>query len=457
MRSGNIVTPSPDALRASTSPLRGEVARGALAVPALNALSATEVVQGIAAQKFTAEAVVRDCLERIAAREPTIHAFANIDAELALRQARELDRGPIRGALHGVPIGVKDVIDTADLPTEMGSPIYRGHRAACDAACVALARAVGAIILGKTVTAEFAGMTPGPTANPHNPAHTPGGSSSGSAAAVTDLMLPAAFGTQTGGSVLRPAAYCGVIGYKPTYNAFNRAGLKFAAESLDTIGLIARSIDDIELITSVLLGDRPDAPASTRKAPSIGLCRTPLWDTAQPETKFAVEDAAARLAVAGAPMREVVLPADFAGLKTAARETINSYERSKSMAAEWASHRDLISEKLRRCIALGLEMPYQDYLAAITLGENCRARLDGVFDRFDVLLAPCVTGEAPKGLGTTGDPAFQAIWTILHVPAMTLPTHRGPNGLPVGIQLVARRHDDRRLFACARWVWERLM
>jgi amidase len=338
----------------------------------------------------------------------------------------------------------------------MGSPIYRGHRAACDAACVALLRAAGAIILGKTVTAEFAGMTPGPTANPHDLAHTPGGSSSGSAAAVADFMLPAALGTQTGGSVLRPAAYCGVVGYKPTYNAFNRAGLKFAAESLDTIGLIARSIDDIALLTAALLGASPAALASVESAPSIGLCRTPLWDTAQPETRHAVEDAAARLAKAGARMREIALPAEFAGLRTAARETINQYERSKSMAAEWASHREQISERLRRVIERGLEMPYADYLAALQLGENCRAQLDEVFGGLDVLLAPCVTGEAPAGLESTGDPSFQAIWTILHVPTMSLPTHRGPNGLPVGIQLVGRRHDDPRLFACGRWVWERL-
>src|SRR3984893_13219897 len=346
----------------------------------LNELSAAEMAGRIAARAITAEAVIGDCLARIAAREPTIHAFAHVDPELALRQARELDGGPGRGVLHGVPIGIKDVIDTADQPTQMGSPIYRGHRPACDAACVALLRAAGAIILGKTVTAEFAGMTPGPTVNPHNPAHTPGGSSSGSGAAVADRMIPAALGTQTGGSVLRPAAYCGVIGYKPTFGAFNRAGLKFAAESLDTIGLMARSIDDIALITSVLLGRQPGAPAALGAAPKIGLCRTPLWDTAQAETKQAVEDAAARLAQAGAELREVVLPEDFAGLKTAARETINNYERSKSMAAEWAGHRDLISAKLKRCIELGMEMPYQDYMAAIALGETCRARLPAVFE-----------------------------------------------------------------------------
>ncbi len=422
----------------------------------LNELSATEIARRVAAREATAEAVVADCLARIAAREPVVHAFAHVDSELALRQARALDRGPIRGALHGVPIGIKDVIDTADQPTQMGSPIYAGHRPACDAACVALLRAAGAVILGKTVTCEFAGMTPGPTTNPHDAAHTPGGSSSGSGAAVADLMLPAALGTQTGGSVLRPAAYCGVIGYKPTFGAFNRAGLKFAAESLDTIGLMARSLDDIALVTSVLLGGPPGTPLALGSAPAIGLCRTPLWDTAEPETKHAVEDAAARLALAGADVREVVLPADFAGLKTAARETINNYERSKSMAAEWASHRDLISPKLRRCIELGMAMPYQDYLAAIRLGESCRARLPAVLEGFDILLTPCVQGEAPLGLDSTGDPGFQAIWTILHVPTMSLPTHTGPSGLPVGIQLIGRRHDDQRLLACARWVWERL-
>src|SRR3954452_3263173 len=255
----------------------------------LNALSATEIAQGIAEKKFTAEAVVRDCLARIEAREPVVKAWATIDPDYALRQARELDRGPHRGALHGVPIGVKDIIDTADLPTEMGSEIYKGNRSFSDAACVAVVRAAGAVILGKTVTAEFAGMSPGPTTNPHNPAHTPGGSSSGSAAAVADHMVPAAFGTQTGGSVLRPAAYCGVVGYKPTFNLINRAGIKFAAETLDTIGLITRSIDDLELLTAVLVGRKPSLPRTLMGPPRIGLCRTPLWDTAQPETMRAVE------------------------------------------------------------------------------------------------------------------------------------------------------------------------
>jgi amidase len=421
----------------------------------LNELSAVEIARRIAAGEVTAEAVVRDCLARIAAREPTLKAFATIDPEHALRQARALDRGPNRGALHGVPIGVKDVIDTVDLPTEMGSPIYKGHRPACDAACVALVRAAGAVILGKTVTAEFAGMSPGPTTNPHNAAHTPGGSSSGSAAAVADLMVPAAFGTQTGGSVLRPASYCGVVGYKPTFNLVNRSGIKFAAETLDTIGLLARTIDDVELITAVLVGKTPvyrmlDSP------PRLGLCRTPLWDTAQPETMQATEDGASRLAAAGASVREIALPEEFSRLYHAARETTNNYERSKSLAAEWASDSGRISKVLGDRIRFGMAMKHQDYIAALQLGERCRARVEQAFEGVDAIISPCVRGEAPAGLAQTGDPGFQQFWTVLYVPTMTLPTHRGPLGLPVGIQIVAPRYEDDRLFACARWIWDRL-
>jgi amidase len=421
----------------------------------LNELSCTEIVQGIAAGKFTAEAVTRDCLKRIQAREATVQAWATVDPELALKQARKLDSGPRRGALHGVPIGVKDVIDTFDLPTEMGSAIYKGNRAACDAACVAVARAAGAVILGKTVTAEFAGMFPGPTTNPHNPAHTPGGSSSGSAAAVADMMVPAAFGTQTGGSVLRPAAYCGVVGYKPTFNLINRSGIKFAAESLDTIGVITRTIDDAELLTAAVIGKTP-ARRAMESAPRLGLCRTPLWDTAQPETRHAVEDAAKRLAAAGASVREITLPEEFSRLFHASRETINNYERSKSMAGDFAAHGERISKVLSDRIRLGMAMRHDDYLAALRLAEDCRARIEVAYEGLDAMISPCVKGEAPRGLNPTGDPAFQQFWTVLYGPSMSLPTHRGPNGLPVGLQVVARRYDDDRLFACARWIMAKL-
>jgi amidase len=422
----------------------------------LNKLSAADVAKGIAARKFTVEAVVRDCLDRIAAREPVVHAWATIDPDYALMQARALDRMPSpKGPLHGVPIGVKDIIATEHLPTEMGSPLYKGHRSHGDAACVALARMAGAVILGKTVTAEFAGMFPGPTANPHNPAHTPGGSSQGSAASVADFHVPLAYGTQTGGSVLRPASYCGCIGFKPTFNLINRQGICFAAETLDTIGFLARTVDDVEFITAVLV-NKPPAYLKLDRPPRLGLCRTPLWDTAEEPTKHAVEDAAARLAKAGASIKEIVLPEEFDRLYYTARETINNYERSKSMAPDWQHHPDQISKVLGDRIRKGFAMNHADYVAALQLAERCRARIDDAYADVDAILSPCVNGEPPKGLHFAGEPAFQQFWTVLNGPTMSLPTHTGPNGLPVGIQLVAPRYRDDQLFACARWVMERL-
>ncbi len=422
----------------------------------LNKFTASEIARATISGAASCEDVVRNCLERIEAREPDVHAFASIDASLALKQARALDRSPTRGPLHGVPIGVKDIIDTCDQPTEMGSPIYRGHRPAADAACVALVRAAGAVILGKTVTCEFAGMTPGITTNPFDAARTPGGSSSGSGAAVADMMVPAAFGTQTGGSVLRPAAYCGVFGFKPTFGAFNRRGVYPAAESLDTSGLITRSLDDIDLLSAVLELRTPAPSVPLAAAPRIGLCRTSLWDKAQPETVAAIEDAATRLAAAGARVRDVALPDAFAGLRTAARETINNYERAAAMAWEWSNAPRAHQRSAGQAHRDRPRQAHDEYLAALRLGDDCRARLGEVFQDVDVLLTPCTNGEAPRGLDDTGDPGFQAIWTILHVPALTLPTHRSPSGMPVGIQLVAPRDRDRQLIACARWIWQQI-
>jgi Asp-tRNA(Asn)/Glu-tRNA(Gln) amidotransferase A subunit family amidase len=422
----------------------------------LNELDATAIVQKIAAGEATCEAVVRDCVARIAARDGVVKAWVNFEPELAFAQARALDRGPARGPLHGVPIGVKDIIDTADMPTEMGSPIYRGHRPPADAACVALLRRAGAVILGKTVTCEFAGMAPGQTTNPHDPAHTPGGSSSGSAAAVADHMTPAALGTQTGGSVLRPSSFCGVFGYKPTYNAFNKAGVWPAAESIDTIGWLARSIDDIELMSAVLCLQTPQPPRQLERPPRVGLCRTDMWDSAQPESKAAVENAAQQLAKAGAAVRDIALPEPFIDLHVITRGTINNYERAACMAFHWDHHLDALSPQMRRYVETGQKTSRQEYLAAWRRIDACRSLLPSVFEGLDVLLVPCVLGEAPKGLASTGDPRMQAVWTALHTPTMTLPTHRGPNNLPVGIQLVAQRHDDERLFASARWIWNKI-
>lgn len=415
----------------------------------------------IKAGDITAEAVTRACLDRIDAREPELHAWAYLDAELALEQARDLDRGPHRGALHGVPIGVKDIIDTFDMPTEMGSPIYAGNRPAADASCVALMRGAGAVILGKTVTCEFAGMSPGITRNPHNPDHTPGGSSSGSGAAVADFMVAAAFGTQTGGSVLRPSSYCGIVGFKPSYGTFNVGGVKAAAVSLDTLGLHARSVDDIDLLTDVLVGRPHEPKAAPNAPPTIGFCRTPLWELAQPETVEAVEDAAARLKAAGATLRDIELPEEFSILtetrsKFNGRDIFNRYERSRLMAHEWNNHRDKISDALAGIIQQGLDTDYDDYVEAMRLADGCRAQLNDVFDGIDVILAPSADGEAPKGLEFTGSPRFQGLWTVLYAPSITMPTHRGPNNLPVGIQLVAPRREDDRLLSVSRWVFEKL-
>ncbi|MSP94827.1 MAG: amidase [Alphaproteobacteria bacterium] len=419
----------------------------------LNELTAGKIADGVKAGRFTAEAVTRACLERIEARDKQVKAWAYIDPKLALEQARQRDSASNKGPLAGVPIGVKDIIDTADMPTDMGSPIYKENRTAGDASCVALVRSAGAVILGKTITCEFAGLTPNVTRNPFDLDRTPGGSSSGSAASVADSMVAIAFGTQTGGSVLRPASFCGLVGYKPSYGIVSRQGIKFAAESRDTIGLIARDIDDADLVASVLTGRKPTPARDT--PPRIGLCRTHLWDDASAETKHAVEDAAKRLAAAGAKFQDVSIPASFDALAEA-RTIINPYERARAMAHEWATNRALISAGLTRQIEEGLSIPQTRYTQSLSRIKTCRDQIPELFGDCDVLLAPTATGEAPKGFTTTGDPKFQEFWTALHVPTITLPTHKGPNGLPVGIQLIARLYDDETLIAAARWVFQQL-
>ncbi|MDB5533935.1 MAG: amidase [Hyphomicrobiales bacterium] len=417
-------------------------------------LSASEAAQAIATGRLTAEDLVRDCLNRIADRESVVRAWAALDADGAIAQARACDAGPRRGILHGIPIGVKDVLNTTGLPTQMGSPIYANHRTRNDASCVALLRAAGAIVVGKTVTCEFAGVAPGLTTNPHDAARTPGGSSSGSAAAVADAMVPIALGTQTGGSVLRPASFCGVIGYKPTYGLFNREGLKFAAESLDTIGLFARELDDIALVAAVLTGQEPVAPKQPTGPLRIGLCHTYLWETkASPETRTCIEAAAHAFERAGAQVETFKLPDHFEQL-TQAREIINDVERARSLAWEWTWHRDQLSPQLIGTIERGLATPDKTYRSALLFAERARSEMDAKLSEFDGLLAPCVNGEAPLGLAYAGDPAFQGLWTLLHTPTIALPACRGPNQMPVALQLVARRGADEKLIALARWAQE---
>jgi Asp-tRNA(Asn)/Glu-tRNA(Gln) amidotransferase A subunit family amidase len=352
-----------------------------------------------------------------------------------------------------VPIAVKDIMDAAGLATEYGSPVYRGHVPTADASCVALARAAGAIVVGKTVTTEFANLTPGPTVNPHNPAHTPGGSSSGSAAAVADGHVPLAFGTQTAGSVIRPASFCGVAGFKPSFNRHAVAGVKPVAQSLDTIGWFATSVEDLALMRSALLAE--PVMVLTERQPRIGLCRTHEWRHAAPDTVEAVEGAAAALAAAGASVREAALPALF-GRLAEDQLTIMFYEAHRALAFERLAHGPALSAALRERLEAGGRTSIEAYEAAQARSAAGRLALDEVFGGVDVLLAPSAVGEAPLGLASTGDPLFNRIWTLLGVPCVNLPGFTGRQGLPVGVQLIGPIGADRALLAHARWAEGRL-
>jgi len=423
----------------------------------LNELTATEIAAAIAGGKTTCEAVVRACLERIAEREPRVLAWQYLNPDQAIAQARAVDRSRKRGPLAGVPFGMKDIIDTCDMPTEYGSPIYLGHQPKSDAACVALSRKAGGVLMGKTVTTEFANRYPGKTRNPFDPARTPGGSSSGSAAAVGDCMVPLAVGTQTTGSTIRPASFCGAFGYRPTYGDLRLVGVKEAAGSLDTLGLIARSLEDIALYRDVLLGIEPAPIADNVPAPRIGFCRTHLWPQVEPATQKLLEDAARKLARAGAKVADVTLPEDFERVEDAHR-WISSFEFSRNFTWEIENHWEKISEMLRNGrLKDGLACSFDRYRNARDFAERCRQLLAPIFDGYDVLLTAAAAGEAPVGLDSTGNASLYAIWTTMHVPAVTLPVFRGPHGLPVGAQLIAKRNDDRKLFAVARWVYRQLL
>ena len=414
-------------------------------------LSAAEAARRIARGELTSAALVASCLERIAAREQNVRAWAWLDADLALRQARALDREPPRSPLHGVPVGIKDIFDTADMPTEYGSPIYRGYRPKWDAACVALLRRAGCVVLGKTVTTEFAHVHPGKTRNPHNPAHTPGGSSSGSAAGVADHMVPLALGTQTGGSIIRPGAFCGAVACKPSFNSINRAGLKFAAESLDTIGVFVRSAEDAALGLHVLSGRAvPDFKQPPDRRPRVGLCRTPRWRDADAATHAAIERVAEQLAKAGAQVADFELPQGCAELFEEHGKIMN-YESARALAWEYEHHRDQISTSLRPRIEEGWQLSREAYDAARSLARDCRRRLADRMTEYDFLLTPSAPGEAPATLETTGSSVFNRVWTLLGVPCVTLPCGSGPHGLPLGAQLVGSFDGDSALLAWAHW------
>jgi Asp-tRNA(Asn)/Glu-tRNA(Gln) amidotransferase A subunit family amidase len=417
----------------------------------LNHLSLVEAAQAIQRGDVTSEALVRDCLARIEERDGIVKAWASYDPDHVLAQARACDAGSRQGPLHGVPVGIKDVLNTFDYPTQMGSPIYAGYRSRNDAACVAMLRSAGALILGKTHTCEFAGIHPNVTTNPLAQERTPGGSSSGSAAAVADHMVPLAIGTQTGGSVLRPASFCGVVGFKPTFGTFNREGLKFAAESIDTIGLITRSVADAAFATSLLTGGGSYVHAPLSAPPRLAVCRTHMWEQAEASSRACVEQAIAKARAAGAEVTEIILPQIFADL-TAAREIINDVERARSLPWEWTHKRDMLSPIMCRTIEKGLLVADVDYRRALNLAALARLEIAQIIKGFDAVLAPCVNGEAPVGLHYTGDPSFQALWSLLYLPSISIPAHSGPASMPVGLQLIAAAGDDKKLLGAALWM-----
>jgi Asp-tRNA(Asn)/Glu-tRNA(Gln) amidotransferase A subunit family amidase len=414
--------------------------------------TATQLAERLRSRELSALEVVDACLHRIDDRDADIRAWTVVDAEGARAQARVLDSGPIRGPLHGVPIAVKDIIATAALPTQYGSAIYAGHQPDRDAACVSAALAAGAIVLGKTATTEFAFLSPTTTVNPRNPAHTPGGSSSGSAAAIADDMVPLAFGTQTAGSVIRPASYCGIVGYKPTYGTIDRAGVKLIAESLDTVGVFARTVADASLFTGSITGNRELLrPLTAIGDLHIGFCRTHDWNEVDSATASIIESAVERLTAGGALLSPIELPAEFAQLQQA-HATIQGFEAARNLKLELEEHRSSLSALLLAMLDHGAAVSKAQYDDSKQLVSECRGSLPEVFGACHVLVTASATGEAPRGLGSTGNPVMNRIWTALHTPCITVPAADGPNGLPVGLQIIGRPGDDARMLACADWI-----
>lgn len=418
-------------------------------------LSAVEAAERIRAGELSSVELVGACLERIVAREEEVRAWTYLDPDLALRQARDRDREEPRGPLHGVPVGIKDIVDTADLPTELGSSIHAGRRPAADALCVARLRSAGAVILGKTVTTEFALFSPGPTTNPHDPGRTPGGSSSGSAAAVADAMVLVALGTQTAGSVVRPASFCGIFGLKPTFGAFPLDGVKQVSASLDTLGHFARDAVDLAVVADVLAGTRGVfAPDSPDRRWRIGFVRTHEWDRAEPSTRECIEQAV-RVIAGEAEVDEVDLPAHWSGL-VEAQTVIMEAEAAATFAAERRDRPDELSANLLDMLDRGAAHDAAALDRSRELGDRCRRELADVVGDRDVLLAPSVIGEAPVGLDGTGDPLFCRMWTLVGPPTVSVPGLRGPAGMPLGVQVVAPQGRDGRAIAAAGWLAPRL-
>ncbi|MDB5797666.1 MAG: putative amidase [Paucimonas sp.] len=413
--------------------------------------SLRDLVSRIARRELRAEDVTQACIEQIEAREPEIHAWQFFDPALALAQARALDAQAAGGPLFGAPLGVKDLMDTADMPTTYGSPIYAGNRPRFDAACVAASRAAGAVILGKTVTTEFATFHPGPTRNPRGGSadYTPGGSSSGSAAAVAAGMVRVAFGTQTAGSIVRPAAYCGIVGYKPTHGTLPLAGIKPLAPSLDTVGLLARSVDDAAFVIAALarlpLGQQGQQDLAGLR---VGLCQTPHWDRASQAARDALLQAARALEQAGARLADAPLPDECKQL-TQAQLTIMASEAAAAFEPETQSDAARFSPAFTALVATGRGVSGAAFQQACAVAAQARQAVERLFGNFDILLAPSAEGEAPAGLAATGDPIFNRLWTLLGNPCVQVPVGTGPGGLPLGVTVVGPRWGDAQALAAA--------
>jgi len=435
----------------------------------LAALSLAAAAGEIREGRATAAELVEACLDRVVVMEPKVQAWAFLDPDHARRQAAALDQhrkaGRALGPLHGVPIGIKDIFDTADMPTELGSPAWAGRAPRQDAAVVARLRAAGAVVLGKTVTTEYAYREPGRTTNPHDPARTPGGSSSGSAAAVAALMAPGSIGSQTNGSVIRPAAYCGVVGFKPTHGLIPRTGALLLSRALDHVGVFARTVEDAALLAETLAGFDEEDPDTRPRArpplhavatsapplpPRLAFVRTPVWDQAEPAMAQALAELVDALGEAVAP---VELGAGFSGAVEMHR-VVMEVEMAHNLHRDYERLGDRLSRALREIIERGRRHAAVDYARALAGAASLGESLDPVFDEFDAILTPPTPGEAPRGLGSTGNAVFCTLWTYLGTPAVTLPLLRSPAGMPLGVQLVGRRGGDARLLRTARWLAE---
>jgi Asp-tRNA(Asn)/Glu-tRNA(Gln) amidotransferase A subunit family amidase len=432
-------------------------------------LSAPQIAAAVRDGRLTSQALVESHLERIEAREPEVQAWAFLDPEHALRQAKAADawrkHGRPLGPLHGVPVGVKDIIDTADMPTRNGTVLHAGRQPREDATVVSLLRAAGAVILGKTVTTELAVYGPDKTRNPHRLAHTPGGSSSGSAAAVADGMVPLAIGTQTNGSVIRPASFCGVYGFKPSHGLIPRTGVLAQSAPLDTVGVMAADLEGLAFLAEPLMAFDAKDPASRPRArpallevlrtappapPRLGFVCQPVWDQADPDTRAGFAELVEAL---DGHVEKVGLPAGFEQAIELHR-TIMLADLAKSFAREYERGREQLSARLREMIEEGQEVRAVDYNRALEQVPALNAGLAQLLSHYDALLTPAAPGEAPEGLGSTGSPVFCTIWTLCGTPALTLPLLTGASGLPIGVQLVGEKNDDARLLRTARWLVE---